>query len=395
MILKRIRSKRRAASIAEDAEVTRHRAQIRLHEVGFEDCENVSALKSQLGLRSDSLANWYRLWRNNPAMSTPDAVPMGWVLESTEGIVGYLGNIPLRCFYQRKPLRVATCHGLAVRPSYRAHTLGLVASYFRQKDIDLFVSTSANESAGKLYASFKAQPLPQQDYGEVPLWVINSHRFLTAVRKKLAVDGAVGALSARVGGWLLRMESALRRRRPFGLAAQFRLSQIGPGDISDEFDGLWLKKLGETPRLIADRSVASLRWHFNIPGDRRETTILRCVYSGRLVGYAVVTSETVEGIDLRKASLVDLLVENEDPAVIQQLVVAAYEFAHSTNQDVLELLGLPRTARQICAKWNPYARKYPSSPYLFKAADPGLQLLLKREESWYATPYDGDATLMP
>ncbi|MGA9393053.1 MAG: hypothetical protein WBV69_21665, partial [Candidatus Sulfotelmatobacter sp.] len=44
--------------------------------------------------------------------------------------------------------------------------------------------------------------------------------------------------------------------------------------------------------------------------------------------------------------------------------------------------------------WNPYVRKYPASPFYYKAADAALHKALSDGNAWYATPFDGDTTLI-
>jgi hypothetical protein len=392
-VLRRIRSKR-GLNASSKTPVAPAVGTPRRREVEFADCSKVSALKHRHRLSFDSASNWHRLWRDNPAIEDSERMPMGWVLEGDEGLVGYLGNIRLRCFYLGKALKVATSHGLIVEPGYRAHAATLVAAYFRQSDVDLLVSTSANESANKIYQAFRARPLPQADYDTVLFWVIDPHGFLVAVKRKLQLNGTLATIGTRVMSWLLHAEKSLRQRQPCRRSQIYKLRELSPSAIDSDFDAFWRKKLATATGLIADRSAATLRWHFDVTGDQRKPTIVRCDYSGRMVGYAVVLTDTVDG-GLKKASIVDMLVEDEDSSVSQQLLIAAFEYARRTDHHVLELLGFPRAIRKICESWNPYTRRFPSSPYLFKATDHRMHISLESEDAWYATPYDGDATLIP
>jgi hypothetical protein len=392
-VLRRIRS-RRAAESANAAAQAPAGGPVRLREVEFADCAAVSALKSIHKLSADSPANWQRLWKDNPALEDSGGMPMGWVLEGREGIVGYIGNIPLRCFYRGTALKAATTHALVVQPGYRMFAGQLVGAYFRQEQVDLLVSTSTNESAGAIYRAFKGRPLPQQDYGTVLYWVLDSRGFLEGVRRKLDLDGALATMGTSVGAWVLRAEQALRRRGPVKSAQKHKIREVLPAAIGDEFDAFWRRKLTATTRLITDRSAAALRWHFDIPGDRRKPMVLRCDRDGKMAGYVVVLTNAVEG-GLRIASIADMVAEDEDSLVHREMLRAAIEYARRTKHHVVELLGFPRAIRSTCLEWHPYARTFPSSPYLFKANHPGIQRSLESEDAWYATPYDGDATLMP
>ena len=89
----------------------------------------------------------------------------------------------------------------------------------------------------------------------------------------------------------------------------------------------------------------------------------------------------------------DMLVRDDDPAVMESLLYSAYEKGRQAGSDVFELLGFPANVRQVCSAWHPYQRQYPACPFYYRAADPALQKTLTDSVLWYATPFDGDTTL--
>jgi len=93
--------------------------------------------------------------------------------------------------------------------------------------------------------------------------------------------------------------------------------------------------------------------------------------------------------------LADILVEQDDPSVTETLLEAAYSNAVASGSHVFEVVGLPGHIRQILMGWNPYVRKYPTDPLIYKTADEALTRILADENAWYASPFDGDATLIP
>src|SRR5436309_7111201 len=81
ILLKTIRARRTSSS--EEAMSRVRPAGVTLREVRLEDFDAVSRLPKVLGALPNSLDNWYRLWRNNPALqSATSPLPMGWVLEA-------------------------------------------------------------------------------------------------------------------------------------------------------------------------------------------------------------------------------------------------------------------------------------------------------------------------
>ncbi len=395
-ILNRIRA-RRAESSAAHGELRGAGAvaPAKIREARFSDFPAVAKLKERGGLNADSLENWERLWRHNPALMHDNGEhPMGWVLEADGSVVGYLGNISLLYHYGDRTLTAATAHGLVVDPAYRALGLTLVAAYFRQKSVDVFVSTTAIEAVGKIALAFKSSALPQPDYDTALFWVLRPVGFARALAIKLKVNSTLSQIGTLLIALAVGADKIVRRRWPRQSAVPFTVSEIGVDEIGDEFQALWAEKQKEGLRLLADHSPTALRWHFTIPGDRGSARVLCCYKNAELVGYAVVRSDTNQENSLRTSIIADLVAKGDDPEIVKALWAVAYEVAKRVGSHVLEVLGFPPGIRQVGLQWNPYRRKYPACPFYYKANDPALHQALADGAVWYASPFDGDASLI-
>jgi hypothetical protein len=213
--------------------------------------------------------------------------------------------------------------------------------------------------------------------------------------KKLQLRPALSIVGGMLASLAIGTDKALRRRWPRLSSTPLPVKEISVPEIGDGFQRLWTKKLAEGPRLLADRCPATLRWHFETPGDCGTTRVLSCYRNRGLVGYAVIRDDPNQGEGLRKSVIADMLVEQDDPDVLCALFTAAYDHAKHAGSHILEVLGFPRTVRSVCSRWNPYLRKYPSCSFYYKAADPALHKQLADASAWYASPFDGDTTLMP
>jgi hypothetical protein len=367
-----------------------------IREAKFSDFEAVTELKRKWGLVPDPIKNWERLWIHNPALAGggPER-PIGWVLEADGRVVGYHGNILLLYRYSGRALTVAAGHGFVVEPLYRALSVSLSRAFHRQQSVDICLTTTAIEPVTKVARVFKSQPIPQPDYETVLFWVLRPYPFAREVVKRLKLKPALSALGTFPASLAAGADQLLHRRWPSRSSNRFAISEIKVSEIGDEFQDLWAAKLSEGPRLLADRSPETLRWHFEIPGDRGTTRVLRCHENGELLGYAVIRSGAGQEGGLRRSVIADMLVKQDDSAVVGALLVAAYTHAKRAGSHTLEVLGFPQNIRKVCSRGNPYLRKYPSCPFFYVATDPELQKILSQPESWYATPYDGDTTLMP
>src|ERR1700739_602102 len=104
---------------------------VSIRQAQFSDHENVRPLNRKWGQGPDSPENWQRLWRENPAIRDLKAPGrIGWVLEDSRRIVGFLGSIPLCYEFSGTPvLAAATCRFAVVLP-YPAFSHLLVMAFF-------------------------------------------------------------------------------------------------------------------------------------------------------------------------------------------------------------------------------------------------------------------------
>jgi hypothetical protein len=367
-----------------------------LREARFADLDAVRQLKMRWGLGSDSLANWEHLWRHNPALGDPNVRrPIGWVLEAKGEIVGYLGNISLVYHYGSRTLSAVAGTGFVAAPDYGIPSLRLLSAFYRQPSVDLFLASTANETSEKLVKLFHAVPLPQQDYDTVLFWVLRPYPFAQEVMRMLDLTPAFSRLSAPLASVIVGTDTILRRRWARNSSPGLTIKEIGIDEIGEPLQVLWANKLKEVTQLLADRTPASFRWHFGIPGHRGTTHVLGCFQSTELLGYVVIRTDTNQDSGLRRSLVADLLVKENNPKVTEALLFQAYQHSKNIGSHLLEIMGFPQSIRKLCSQWRPYSRKYPNLPFYYKAADPELHKALFDPAPWFASPFDGDTTLVP
>jgi hypothetical protein len=215
------------------------------------------------------------------------------------------------------------------------------------------------------------------------------------VLQKAGINPAWAALGSTAGAIALRGDILMRRRAPKADLGGHSVIEIAWNDLGPEFEDFWLDREKNTSHLFSKRSVEIMRWHFQPHGSERIAVLFGCYQSRRLIGYVVVRHDSATQDGLQRSLIADLMASSESPAVIGSLLSAAYASAEKAGSDVLEMMGFPQSIRKIVGLWKPYSRDYPASPYFFKARDRALQEKLASEAAWYATPFDGDATLWP
>ena len=162
------------------------------------------------GLRSPNYTDWVRLWNDNPFRTVMPA-PLGWVLEQkAQGIVGTLSNIVRMYSYNGDPVRSATASTWAVDPPYRSAAIFLAKQFFSQKNIDVFLNTTASAAAAEIFKAFRCSDIPDPSYTQVLSWVTNYFGFAGSVLRKLRVPTVPGL--TRAAGMALRCQDLVVRR---------------------------------------------------------------------------------------------------------------------------------------------------------------------------------------
>lgn len=390
-LLRAIRSRRRETGENRATEAPSIVVPAKLRQSTLSDFAEVLALKRRWGLIWDSASDWDRMWRLNPALRHMKSEPaLGWALEADGRIVGYLGNILQLYRYGSQTLTAAAGTSMVVEPAYRSGAVSLIAAFYRQKCIDLYLTTTAIEAVGKLTKAFKASALAQADYDSVLVWVLRPDRFAEAMARMVNVNPFLSPVIKTLGSLAIRTEKVFRRRWPPRVKSRIR--QISVKSISDDFDELWLAKLAERPRLLAVRDAETLRWHFDV-GESSPSVL--CAYEGNeLAGYVIVRHEPPSSTTgLQRSVIADIIARRDEPRVLTALWIAAYEESKLAGSHTFEVLGFPPAIRQLGLQWHPYIRKYPACPFYYKAADAARHEMLKNGDVWYAGPYDGDTTV--
>src|SRR5258708_668152 len=372
-------------------------ASVSVRAAQFSDFERVCAVNRRLGQGADSVENWQRLWRDNPALLVGNRTPrIGWVLEASDEIVGFLGSIPLTYEFEGQTLAAAATCRFAVEPVFRGLSHILVTSFFRQKDVDLFLNTTATVAAGKIMVALRAAQVPQPHYGAVLFWVLKPQSFLKSVLRKPGVGGGLSSMGGYAASLPLRADILLRRRKPKRSSGEYRTVESELAAIGTEFEAFWAARSANGSQLFASRSNEIMRWHFDPPGSRRVSRMIGCYWKDLLVGYAVVRHDALKDDGLHRSVIADLMTNNDPAADIADcLLAASYASASNAGSDVLEVIGFPASVRDTLLKQKPYSRDYPLCPFFFKARERALQEKLASESVWYASPFDGDATLWP
>lgn len=359
-----------------------------VREATLNDFSAISEVVRRNGLTSTKYEQWARLWNDNPFRSEL-MVPLGWVLENkTLGIVGTLSNIGRMYVYNGEPIRVATASTWAVDPPFRTSAVFMAKQFFSQKNVDLFLNTTASEAAAEVFKAFRCSEIPDPSYRRVLYWIVRHAGFAGSVLRKLQLPLLPGLRHA--AAMALYCRDLIRPGR-----VRFRRMETLVLDGFDErFDGFWNMLRHKRDRLLAVRTAAALTWQFRPALENGSAAIIALLDGEVLSGYLIMTRGDDERIGLRRFRVVDIQTIRNEADIILSLMHAALEHAVRSGVDVVEVVGFHSFKRDLLEQMKPDHRIYPSCPYLYKvnADSQPLRDALRNADVWDASPFDGDAS---
>lgn len=350
------------------------------------DLDGINALWSRAGFCAMDRADYEHRYAHNPADPRPqDQRTTGWVMDAAGTIVGSIGNIYSAYEFNGRRLLAASAHAVAVDEPYRKQSLPLLASFFRQGNTDLLLSTTANEAASKVYSAFKSVRVPHPDYDQVMYWITRYSGFL---RAGLVHRGKIGASKLAPLAWPGLWIADWSRRSIGGDASRTRVLD----QFDDRFDALWEKLRQRPDRLLAVRDRQSLAWHFEEGRRQGRLGLVALEDAGAITGYVVLLRRDAPSIGLTRYGIADLQVVRDDAGDVRALLSGALQLARRQGVHVVEATGFEPFKHDVLESTRPRRRTSPSWPFLYKAQKPEWSEALSRASAWDPCPYDGDAS---
>jgi len=344
-----------------------------------------------------SLTDFIRMqnhkWLDNPAR-TRDHV-FGWVLESpTDGIVGFVGQVPVRIKIGEREFVGACGSSYGVLPAYRAYSLMLYKQLMDWGNKHPLLFTTANRMSSKLNEAMGMNKIPVRDF---------SHQLLWLLRPEVGVNWALSKSKWKAwhrlteqfpGSYLLKGIARVWFVRHRRLRVKCPKLSVEPVvSFTEEFDDLWENnKKDYAITTVRDRAFLTWR-HLRVTSVIGRTVVFACRDNGRMRGYIALQARSHESGYLRGHYVVtDLFYERTRKDVLYNLMNHAFEFAKAHGCSIFEVSGCSdEVAEELKTQW-PYIRRDKSCSYWYKGltnvtADPC------DEKAWWPSGADGDSNL--
>lgn len=383
-----------ADALTQSASTLRPAKPIRLREARFEDHAQVAALEAKFELVPKAYPEWRHLWSSNPAYrGIEGAFPIGWVLENADGVIsGYLGNIPLTYELEGKKLLAATTRAWVVDESARGYALLLLGTYFRQRNVDIFLNTSVNASAAEAYNSFQGIPVPVGAWDRSLFWIAHYQGFAESfLRKQGGRTAKPLSYPLAAGAFLLDR----LKRSGFRRAARAAEVQACAG-FDERFDDFW-KGLREKKShlLLGVRDRETLDWHFKDGLAKGTAWLYTAEHNSGLAAYSVFDRHDYHPVGLTRMWLTDFqcLDNGNAPAYLAAMLKGALKRCREEGIHMLEVTGAGPWMQRVLEGASPHRRQLSNWRYFYKANNPALAEKLRDPAVWEPSFYDGDSSL--
>jgi hypothetical protein len=355
----------------------------------FDDHADVCDLMRRYGLEPKSPEEWKHIWECNPVLTgRTKPLPLGWALENNGKLVGFLGNIPTLCSFAGRQLLVTTASAWVVDEPYRSQSIALLERYLGQKEVDLFLNTTAKMASGRVWEALGAKRVPLSYYEDVLFWITAPREVARAllIRKNIPAAGALSLVlgfGLRIGLWFRSTRSRERQG----------VREIESFD--SRFDAFWDELKQGSTKMLSWRDAETLNWHFKCALAGKRARILTLEADGRITAYAVLCRTDKPDLVLKRYHLADLqcLDDSQTQRACSTLLAHSIELCRREGVHVLEAVGFSPEKRVALESFAPLRRKSEAWPFYFKSRSAEMETALSAATAWDPSIYDGDGSL--
>ena len=364
---------------------------MKIREIQTEDYPQIRELHIKYNLKILDKVEWINFWSRNPCIQdSKDSLPLGWILEENKRIVGYLGNIPKEYYYKNKKFVIACSHAWIAEDKYRLEAFSLLNSFFSQKNIDIFMVTSANNISAKIFTRYNAKKIPLQNYQNSMFVILDLEKLIYSFLKykRLPFEKMIGKLVFYLASIIFYKKLTFWKK--INKSKKVELSKI----IDGEFDEFWHSyKLNFQDKFLQSRTSNWIKWHMQNKIENGKAWIMSVRENNKILGYAICSERNNDKIKLRRIALIDLVSLEDNQEVYISLIKDCISEAKERGYHIFEIIGFKNLKRKIFSNFKTFNRKLPGFPFYYKSRNYIHDNFLKLGETWDPSLIDGDSFL--
>lgn len=314
----------------------------RLRALVAEDHSAVQALLQRHGASTRSQAGWNWALFDNPVRRAVGA-DAGWVLEHGDQVVGFLGNLPLRCHFDGLPVWGATCTTSVVDEAHRAHSVRLIRAFAAQPGAAFVYAADLADDQVPHFHSLGFAPVDNARKPGPLRWTAH-HGEAWAQNLRHVRLGWLAPLGRAAAGPAHTLRQ-LKAERVYGQAMGLKIQRLGADELDGSFAShwpqtwnTWANAFWSRPGLWSERSAYLLSWRLSDP-DRADDLALWALRdaSDRMLGMCLARKQPAGHGRAAYAELVDWALAETAPAHAAGLLLqTVLDWARSWEVAVVE-----------------------------------------------------------
>ena len=357
-----------------------------LREVTFEDYTKIKKLVTKSKKNIQDYESWKKIWSTNPLLKKGYKIPLGWIIEKNQEVVGYLGNFPKVLKHNDKEYLASCITTWVVDDQYRSVSILLINQFFNQKEIDIFICTTAKSAVNKIWKALGAMEMPLVSCQEVEFVILNSKKFINGyIKKKFNLPNFFTYL------FILLFKMTFIHKLNFR-----HFSKINHNykilDRVDEDIHAFLKKIdANNYRIKENKNKDWLSWNIERRILDKEVWSVKIFDKNSIIGYCLCIGENLNHIDLKRVYLADLeILDENNTEAFKDLIKISILESKKRNYDVIEFKNLNNYKKKFLKKFNFFKRKFKSNPYLYKFKENSKNFTYQDHDLWDISLLDGD-----
>tara|TARA_B100000029_G_scaffold515285_1_gene621533 strand:- start:469 stop:1566 length:1098 start_codon:yes stop_codon:yes gene_type:complete len=365
---------------------------MKIREIQIEDYIQIQELHRKYNLNILDKDEWIKFWKNNPCLLNSDIpAPIGWVLENEQKrIVGSLSNILKEYYYNNKKFFVACSHAWIVEDKFRLEAFALLKNFFSQKNIDVFMVTTANESTAKIWLRHDAKKMPVSTYQNSMFFVLDLEKLICSFLKVKKIY-----LGKIINKFIFYLSYVfLYKKINFWKSVNQPKNVIINTIIDNEFDVFWEDYKSEFKyKFLQSRSASWIRWHIQQKIEQNKAWINTVTENKKILGYAICLERNNPKIGLKRIVIIDLVSLQDNTEVYLSLIKGCVNESKKRGYHMIEAIGFKNSKNRIFSQFKTFNRKFPIFPFYYKIGKIVDKNFLNVEDAWDPSLIDGDSFL--
>ena len=361
---------------------------MKLRTATYSDYNQIKELHNKNDIKILEEYEWVNFWKKNPLIKQNDeSYPIGWVLIEQGKIVGYLGNIVKEFLYKKKIIIVACSHAWIVETKYKLESLTLINIYFAQKNIDVFITTTPNKTAEKLFLRYGAKKIPIKNYNENLFQILNVDKFMESFLRYKKIPTNKFFRFIIVSFFKIIFFNKLNFWKKYIQKNELKIHKY----CDSSFGFFWEKYKSKNTKFVLSKSLSWLDWHTNYLKD---VFFISISENNQIKGYALCCKRNNDKYDLRRISILDIITIEDKKEIYLSLIKECIKESQKRGYHIIDMIGTNDTKKKMFSNFKTFKRKTSNFLFYYYSNDPELLNILVNDKVWDPSLLDGDSFLI-